>query len=302
MQTLATICFVIPYFGKWPLWMPLFLESCRKNSTVNWRIYTDCGVPVDCPDNVLIHAISFDDYCALVTTRLAIDFKPESAYKLCDIKPALGYIHAQDLAAYDFWAFGDIDVVYGDLRSYFTQSKLQQKDLFSTHARRISGHLCLIRNTAEMNSAFMRVRDWQQLLSAQQHVAFDEKAFSKLFLRHKNSTILRQISMMFDVWLRRAEFVEAFSTPNAKIKWIDGSQRYPTTWYWNNGVLTNDMDGEKTFPYFHFMVWKQSWADMKLGAVEGLAHMPRIQAFSLSVSAIQYTLAGTDTAASVAAT
>lgn len=279
--------------------MPLFLESCRQNSTIHWRIYTDCGAPEACPVNVTIHAISFDDYCALVAKRLDIEFKPASAYKLCDIKPALGHIHAQDLAAYDFWAFGDIDVIYGDLRSYFTESKLQKKDLFSTHARRVSGHLCLIRNHAEMNTAFMRVKHWQELLSAQQHVAFDEKAFSKVFLRHKNSTILRKISMVFDAWLRRAEFVEAFSTPNGKIKWIDGSQRYPTKWYWNNGILTNDIDGQKTFPYFHFMVWKQSWADMKVGNFEGLAHKPRIQSFSMSESNLQYRFSGTETDSSI---
>ena len=70
---------------------------------------------------------------------------------------------------------------------------------------------------------------------------------------------VRKIAAWLDPWLQRAEFVEAYTTPHAKIKWIDGSTNYPSTWLWRNGVLTNTVSGDKTFPYFHFMVWKKHW-------------------------------------------
>lgn len=258
------ICFLIPYFGKWPIWMPYFIESCRANNTVNWLLYTDCGDVTDCPPNIVVVQITFEDYCKKVSLALNIVFKPSDAYKLCDIKPALGFIHADEILQYDFWAFGDIDVIYGDLRKHFTNSRLESKDLYTTHDRRVAGHLCLIRNNSDMNQAFMKVKNWKDLFTAQNHVAFDEKAFSKIFLRHKNARLLRFISTLFDPWLRRAEFVELFCTPNARIKWIGGGMIYPKVWIWEDGILTNDLDNGRQFLYLHFMEWKKIWANNRI--------------------------------------
>src|SRR5690606_1471186 len=106
----------------------------------NWLIYTDCPIPKRCPPNVRITPVTYEDYCQLVSDTLRIDFRPENPYKLCDLKPALGLIHREELASFDFWAFGDIDVIYGDIRGYFTAARLSCKDLYATHERRISGH------------------------------------------------------------------------------------------------------------------------------------------------------------------
>ena len=252
-----TICFVIPYFGKWPFWFPFFVESCRANPTIQWRFYTDCGVPEAVPGNVTFIETTFDNYCERVSLALGIVFKPDSAYKLCDMRPAIGLIHQDELKEFDFWAYGDIDVVYGDIRRYFTASRLAKADIFSTLGRRIAGHLCLIRNTEKMRNAFKSVRNWQTLLGDKKHVTFDESAFSRLFVRHKNwPAWLASLAKPFHYWARVAEHIEAFSTPNAGLAWTDGSRNFPSVWYWNNGSLTNDKDGSREFPYLHFMTWK----------------------------------------------
>ncbi|PKO53250.1 MAG: hypothetical protein CVU26_05090 [Betaproteobacteria bacterium HGW-Betaproteobacteria-2] len=267
-----SICIVIPYFGQWPFWMPYFLQSCRTNADIDWLLYTDCGQPENCSPNVRVVAVSYPDYCERVGRTLHIDFHPEQSYKLCDIKPALGLIHAEELAGYDFWGFGDLDLVYGDLRAYFTVERLARFDLFSTHARRISGHLCLIRNTEEMRAAFMRVKHWQFKLESPEHLAFDESAFSKIFLRHKNSpSWVRWLAAKFDPWLKRAEFVEAYTTPNGKIPWTDGSRDYPAEWYWQDGKVSNSCRDGRLYPYFHFMVWKKGWPQQTLPIVTSLA-------------------------------
>lgn len=263
-MTSPSICIIIPYFGRWPFWMPCFLAGCRANPDVDWLLYSDCGEPVDCPANVQVVTIGFADYCSRISQSLQIDFHPDNPYKLCDIKPALGWMHAEELAAYDFWGFGDIDLIYGDLRSYFTAERLAKHDLFSTHARRISGHFCLVRNSEDMRAAFMRVKSWQLKFETSEHFAFDESAFSKVFLRHKNSPLwVRKLAALFDPWLKRAEFAEAYTTPNGKIPWVDGSRNYPSKWYWQEGRLSNDLVGDRVFPYFHFMVWKNFWAESK---------------------------------------
>ncbi|RON10659.1 hypothetical protein BK659_03870 [Pseudomonas brassicacearum] len=264
INPLPRILFIIPYFGRWPFWMPFFLESCRRNADIDWLLFSDCGNPQNLPDNVKIENIGFSEYCQLVSRRLNIDFSPARAYKLCDIKPALGYIHADRLAGYDFWAFGDIDVVYGDLRRYFTAERLARFDLFSTHERRVAGHLCLIRNTARQRELFMRIKNWQTRFTDQKQHTLDEGAFSRIFLWRKNfPKPLFNLLGKFNPWRRRSEFTEAFSTPGGHIKWHDGTDDVPLRWYWRDGCLTNDQDAERSFPYFHFYIWKRNeWSRM----------------------------------------
>jgi hypothetical protein len=251
--------FLIPYFGKWPFWMPFFLESCRRNHNIDWLFFSDCGKPDHLPDNVVVESIAYKDYCALVQRRLGIDFQPENPYKLCDIKPAYGFIHEDLLRGYDFWAFGDIDVIYGKLRDFFTEDLLRAHDLISNHARRISGHLCLIRNIPRMRELFMRIPNWKARFSDGRHQALDEGAFSHLFIWRKNfPDPLFKFVGLFNSLRRKSEFKEAFSTPSARIDWTDGSRNFPERWFWREGCLTNDKDGKREFPYFHFIVWKKN--------------------------------------------
>lgn len=257
-----SICFVIPYFGQWPFWFPLFLESCRHNSDINWLIYSDCGTPNNTPDNVQIIATEFSTYCDRVSRTLGISFSPATPYKLCDLKPALGLIHEAELKGFDFWAFGDLDVIYGNIRQHFSTDRLAHHELFVTHARRVSGHCCLFRNTALMREAFANVPDWRQLLANPKHQWFDESAFSRLFIRWKNwPDNLRRIVKPFGRWTRVIDNLEAFSTPNARVPWIDGTCNFPAEWTWRQGRLTNSDDGNREFPYLHFVAWKKWWAE-----------------------------------------
>lgn len=262
IKSTPRILFVIPYFGSWPFWMPFFLESCRRNADIDWLLFSDCGIPDNLPPNVRVEPISYVEYCQLVSSRLEIDFAPAHAYKLCDIKPALGYIHADRLQGYDFWAFGDIDLIYGDLRAYFTAERLARNDLFSTHERRVAGHLCLMRTTHSQLELFKQIKDWRGRFTDQKHHAIDEGAFSRLFLWRKNfPKPLFNLVGKFNPLRRRSEFTEAFSTPGGVIKWHDGTDDFPVHWLWRDGRLSNDRDGERTFPYFHFVCWKRNeWA------------------------------------------
>lgn len=263
-----SIRFIIPYFGDWPFWMEFFLAGCGRNPDIDWLFYTDCGVPNEAPANVKFIEISYQDYCALVSERLQISFYPANPYKLCDIKPALGFIHQEHLAGYDFWAFGDIDVVYGDLRAYFTADRLAQKDLFATHARRVSGHLCIMRNTSVMREAFKKIPRWQQRYSDQDHHALDEGAFSRLFVRHKNwPEPLRRFAARFNKWARRSEFVESHSTFSIL---PDGRRVVPERWFLKDGRLTNSALGKQELSYLHFLAWKkQHWKGADTEALKG---------------------------------
>ena len=257
---MSSIIIVIPYFGNWPFWINVFLASCAKNQSVDFLLLGDCGRPDYLPANVKFEEVSFIDYKKRVARALGITFDPLVAYKLCDIKPMLGKIHEQDISGYDFWGFGDLDLVYGDLRAVYTEDLLSKYDLISNHATRVSGHLCLIRNTQFMREVYQKVPGWQEKIESQKHVAFDEKAFSKLFVKHKNfPKILRRLFNVFYPLSRKSYFVENYTTPNGCITWRDGSSKFPKKWYWSNGSIKNDLDDETCYPYFHFAVWKKKY-------------------------------------------
>lgn len=109
------IAFIIPYFGRWPEWMPLYLYSCSRQKGIDFLFFTDCERPGRTYPNTRFFPISFADYCQKVSSALAIGFRPSSPYKLCDLKPFYGLIHREELSGYDWWGFGDMDVVYGSI-------------------------------------------------------------------------------------------------------------------------------------------------------------------------------------------
>lgn len=281
-----SICFVIPYFGRWPMWMPFFAESCRANPTIDWMFFSDCGPLPDCPPNVQVIQTGFGEYCARVSEKLGIRFAPHNPYKLCDLKPILGFIHESEVAAYDFWGFGDIDLVYGDLREYFNAERLARKDFFSTHARRVSGHCCLVRNTPKMREAFRLIPGWKVRLADPVHHGFDEGAFSRLFIRRKNwPRPLARLLGQFNPWYRRAEFIEAFSTPHARLPWIDGSRNFPRRWHWRRAQLTTDRSDDRRFPYVHFLHWKShEWKRLTSADIEVYPALARQEAWDITAS------------------
>jgi hypothetical protein len=216
-----------------------------------------------------------------------MDFHPLSPYKLCDIKPALGFVHEEHLANHDFWAFGDIDVIYGRLRAHYTNERLARYDLISNHARRISGHLCLIRNTPRMRKLFMQIPDWKARFSDERHQALDEGAFSRLFLWYKNFPApLFKFVGLFNPLRWKSEFKEAFSTPNARVDWIGGTRDFPREWFWHEGRLTNDRDGTRDFPYLHFMVWKaREWKTLSVSEMDDYPRLALAPAWRISAVA-----------------
>ncbi|MEY8239675.1 MAG: hypothetical protein RPT25_04970 [Cycloclasticus sp.] len=271
---MKSIAILTPYFGQWPEWFDLYLESCRSNSSVNWIFISDCAAPNNAPDNTQFIHTSFDDYKSLVSEKLGIKFNPSSAYKLCDLKPAYGYIHQELLRTYDFWGFGDIDVIYGDIRQFYTDELLSKFHSLSSHWDRVSGHLFLMKNSAIFREAFKKIPNWQQLLEDQKHHGIDESKFSKVFLRHKKYPAwLRKIYGLTDPLQRHAYFAEQYSTILSPQAWFDGQWLHPEEWIWKAGKLHNSTDNRE-FMYLHFMNWKSNaWLDKSRGetaAWEGL--------------------------------
>jgi len=249
---------IICYFGQWPEWIDFFVESCKWNPTIDWLIFTDCRPPDNDAPNVRYEHVSFADYTSRVSQRLKIDFRPDSPYKLCDLKPALGYVHESDIESHDFFAFGDIDIIYGNLRRFLSPEVLAH-NVVSNHWNRISGHFAIFRNSEMFRNAFRQIPEWKASFETQKHLGLDESKFTKVFLKHrKHPLLLRKLWGLFSPYRRRCYFQEQYTTILSPIKWNDGNPEHPQTWCWRKGTLTNTRDTGREYMYLHFMNWKSN--------------------------------------------
>lgn len=236
-----SIAVLIPYFGQWPVWIDFFVESCRANSSIDWILFGDSAPPENRAPNVRHVQISFHDYKSALGEALGINLNTASAYKLCDIRPAMALAHADLVRGYDFVGFGDLDVVYGDIRAFYDRETLDRYDILSSHPDRVSGHFCLMRNRDDVVGAFKRIRGWKAAMARPDHVAFDERNFYNL-LRGARAKLFGGLGKQ----PLRCLFREAYSTPAATNQ---------MRWYWENGRLTNEYYPHHPLMYLHFMSW-----------------------------------------------
>ena len=214
----------------------------------------------------------------MIEQRLGIQCSWSASYKLCDLKPTLGYLHPDLISGYDFWGFGDLDVIYGDIRRVYTE-EVFSNDIISSHAHITAGHLTLVRNTERFNQAFKRVRGWRELLARSDHRGFDEFHWSHQFsplhgnLYNRLKQRIRSPKMHAKSYL-----AEQFSSALYPLKWIDGGMVYPDHWYWRNGSLTAQGADGREFLYLHFTNWQSNrWNEGNIAAwklLDDIDHCP----------------------------
>lgn len=171
---LNKIVLICPYFGKLPKGQfKLWLKSCEYNSTINWLIFTNDNTKYNYPKNVKAIYISFEKFQQLIQKKFAFKINISNPYKLCDFKPAYGYIFYDLIKEYDYWGYCDIsDTIFGDLRKFLTTKNLTCADKVMD-----LGHFTLFKNDIEINKRFMKINDKydvSDILGVDENKYFDE--------------------------------------------------------------------------------------------------------------------------------
>lgn len=262
---MARIAQIIPYFGKWPEWIDLYLYSCSRNPMIDFIIYTDCLTEgLSQYSNVKIVRTSVSEYEHLVSRRLGIEYRLTSPYKLTDLKPFLGAIHSRELERYDFWSFGDIDLCYGDLSIVLNDNNLRKYDLITTHCYHIAGHLTVVRNNDYYKNLCFKISDWQTKITESKHYALDESEWSYLVYPH-----IKYIRFAWSHVFNRLKLFSFFAFMNKTNRLINKRQffyEYYTSpapkeneeWVYNinSGKIYNPEGLE--LPYIHFLFFKKT--------------------------------------------
>lgn len=121
------IAVVHVYFGPFPNFFDIWLQSCIYNRSIDFIIVTDNDVKTTAP-NIKLMKMSFEDFKKRLQNCVNVPIKLERPYKLCDFKPLFGKAISDILQEYDFYGFCDNDMIFGDIRYFFSDDLLSKHD------------------------------------------------------------------------------------------------------------------------------------------------------------------------------
>lgn len=246
---MKSICYVVPYFGKLPENFQLWLHSCSKNKTINWLIFTNDRTEFQYPNNVKVIYNDFSYIKELIQKNFDFKIDINSYWRLSFFKPAYGEIFKKYLAGYDFWGYCDIDLIWGDIRSFITEDILEKYERIG-----FQGHSTLFKNTEKVNSRYKTMVpneiNYIDVFSGRKKFSFDENGmdiiYNYLDIDYYKETIFAHLS----------KYEYSFVLKYLPEK--DNYKNFRQVFLWNNGRLyryfinkENKIEKEE-FMYIHF--------------------------------------------------
>lgn len=205
---MKSINIIIPYFGKFPNYYQLFLNSCGFNSTINWTIISDNQEKYKYPQNVIVKKATFSYVQRLISEKFDFNVSIDKVHKLCEYKPAYAYLFPDYVVGFDFWGYGDLDLVYGDIRKFLTEAVLKNNKIFQL------GHLTLVQNEKKYNEMFMSPCDgtllYKKAFTSPLNFNFDEQFMDKNNINtifEENGCSIWKESLAADIYTKSSNFL-----------------------------------------------------------------------------------------------
>ena len=252
------VILILPYFGKLPDMFPLFFETVKKNSKIQFLLITDSKEKIlESAQNVTLIQEELAGFKSRMEYRLKQKVTLKKPYKLCDYKPLYGYVFEDEIKAFDYWGYCDCDLIFGDLYQFI--EPLMEEGYDKIFA---SGHLTLFRNTEENNALFRAGKEaetlFEKVCGSEQIFWFDEDYKGKenihdIFLKSGKRVFSEDLSLNFNI---DTNVFQRKQYDPQKRTYIDIPYR-KEQYYWENGHIyqISKLDGklvEKEYPYMHF--------------------------------------------------
>lgn len=190
---MKSIAFVIAYFGQLRNDFDLWLYSCAKNPTIDWILFTDCQLR-NVPCNVKVNYTTFDLFRERIQQLFDFTISLRSPRKLCDFKVVYGeLLEENELNGYDFWGYCDLDQIWGDVRTFLSESLLDCYDKIG-----FTGNCTLYRNNKENNRRYRLENSigtvlYKTYFSSSEHYCFDEVGINDIYL-HLGIPFYREVN------------------------------------------------------------------------------------------------------------
>ncbi|MEQ1759775.1 MAG: DUF6625 family protein [Vicinamibacterales bacterium] len=235
------IAVVVAYFGRLPAWSPAFFVTARKNPDIQFLLYTDMDLPAGTVGNITIRHMEIADFNRRATEVIGTPIEVQHhVAKTNDLKPVFGLMFEDDLKGFDYWAYSDFDVAWGDIRRFVTDELLHSHDLISSRKDKLCGHFTLFRNAPEYNRTWELIPDVIKAMGCPTHMHLDEVVFTKSIRGTLGQWPLTSASRIYwkSNWTIDAKYQRDMGHgPNDVLWWRDGR--------------TFDVEGQEMM-YLHF--------------------------------------------------
>ncbi|MDR0829814.1 MAG: hypothetical protein LBN95_06855 [Prevotellaceae bacterium] len=169
------IALLVCWYGEYPWYFPYFIHTCGYNPTIDFFIISDnTEVIRNKPNNVQIVYHTIEDLKMNFSKQLGFEVNIDKPYKLCDFKPAYGFLFQNIIQGYDFWGHIDLDIVFGDIRNFMTDELLNNYDVISSRHDYTAGYFTLYRNNTDCNCLFMQSKHYKYVFTHSDNFWFDE--------------------------------------------------------------------------------------------------------------------------------
>ena len=228
-------CFIIPYYGKLPNYINVFFKTCEKNPDYEFLIFTNDINSYKYPKNVKIIYETMDNFIKNAEEKLGFKICICDAHKICDFKPAFGFLYEEYIEDYYMWGHCDLDIIIGNLDKFITDDIINNYDkIFCL------GHMVIYKNEKENNRVFMKKYNgrelYKEVFKNKKTMVFDETFDGKenvntLFEMYNKKIFTNDFSFnvkIFPTNFTRTKFVyekyifEDEATKNAIYIWDDG--------------------------------------------------------------------------------
>ena len=125
------------------------------------------------PANLKIKQLTLPALRAKFQRKISFPIRLHQPYKICDYRPAFGWLLADWLKDYRYWGYCDLDQVMGRLAEFVPASLLAKYDKLYQN-----GHLTIFRNTVTNNLRFMARggMDYRRVFQTDVACVFDNPA------------------------------------------------------------------------------------------------------------------------------
>jgi hypothetical protein len=180
MKANAKIIILIPYItNKWPVYFKLFLKSCEKNRLIDVFLLSNIQPGCELPPNVYHVNWDLEDFSNRLERLTGMKVNLTNPYFLNDYRPLFGSIFKDLAEGYQYWGYGDIDLIYGNLQKFIGPLITEQYDVISFRQELQSGSLSIFRNSERLNQLILNNTEYINALASDVDVykGLDETAF-----------------------------------------------------------------------------------------------------------------------------
>ena len=254
-----SISIVICYFGKLPWYFEYFLHSCKFNPDVHFCIISDNDLSQkEIPSNVFCVKKTLEEIKNIASRRLGFKVGLIDAYKFCDLRPAIAYIFPEYVKGYDFWGYGDIDVIYGNIRTFITDELMSNYDVISVRHDFLPGAFSLFKNNMKISELFKKSKDYIKVFTDPKHYCFDETNFT--YEAFAEGIPVEEINSEIESMTHLVKKLHNQKVINAYFDFhvIEG---LPGKIRWHNGILTYKNSMEAIL--YHLIKFKKIYTPKK---------------------------------------